>query len=113
MMAKAMASPGVIGIFAGAIGFIFLWPKTAKEGFSRIAASGICSHFFGDALLRTIVHFAEWIPPDEIRAGAYLVAGLPAWWLMGAIIRYFKSTEDKDIKQIAEDVRKSLKEGQP
>lgn len=105
-MAKAMISPGLIGVFAGALGFVFLWPSSAKEGFSRIAASGICSHFFGDALLRTIVHFADWIPPDEIRAGAYLLAGLPAWWILGAALRYFKSTQDKDIQQIIHDMEK-------
>lgn len=107
---KALASPGVIGVLAGAVGFLFLWPKDRKEGFSRLVASGITSHFLGDALLRTIVHFAPWIPPEEIRAGAYLLAGLPAWWILGAVIKYL--SRGNDIKQIVQDVKGVLKNEQ-
>lgn len=103
---KALASPGVIGILGGALGFLILWPKTAKEGFSRLVVSGISSHFFGDAVLRTIVEFAEWIPPEEIRAGAYLIAALPAWWILGAILKYL--SRGNDIKQIAQDVKEMM-----
>jgi len=103
---KALASPGVIGVLAGAIGFLFLWPKDKKEGFSRLAVSGISSHFFGDAVLRTIINFAPWIPADEIQAGAYLIAALPAWWLLGALLKYLN--RGNDIKQIAQDVKEMM-----
>lgn len=103
---KILASPGAIGVLAGAVGFLFLWPKNAKEGFSRIAVSGMSSHFFGDAVLRTIVNFAPWIPAKEIQAGAYLLAALPAWWILGAVIKYLG--RGKDIKEMAQDVKDVL-----
>lgn len=103
---KILASPGVVGVLGGAVGFLFLWPKSRKEGFSRIAISGMSSHFFGDAVLRTIVNFAPWIPKDEIQAGAYLIAALPAWWILGAVIKYLN--RGQDIKEIAGDVKEML-----
>lgn len=103
---KILASPGVVGVLGGAVGFLFLWPKNRKEGFSRIVVSGMSSHFFGDAALRTIVNFAPWIPSEEIRAGAYLIAALPAWWILGAVIKYLN--RGQDIKEIAGDVNEML-----
>lgn len=100
---KVLATPGVIGVVGGALGFLFLWPKDRKEGFSRLLVSGLSSHFFGDAVLRTIVKFADWIPADEIQAGAYLIAALPAWWILGGVMKYL--AQGKDIKQMAEDVK--------
>ena len=106
-LAKLASSPGAIGILGGALGFAVLWPKTAREGICRIAVSGLSSHFFGDATLRTIINFAPWIPADEIQAGAYLLAALPAWWILGAVIRYLN--RGQDIKEIANDVKEVLK----
>lgn len=104
---KALASsPGAIGVLAGAIGFMILWPKTAKEGVCRIAVSALSSHFYGNAVLRTIVNYAPWIPSDEIQAGAYLLAALPAWWVLGAVIKYLG--RGQDIKEIAKDVKEVL-----
>jgi len=103
---KVLVAPGVIGILGGAVGFLFLWPKDRKEGFSRLFVSGLSSHFFGDAVMRTIVNFAPWIPDKEIQAGAYLIAALPAWWILGAIIKYL--SRGKDIKEIAQDVKDAV-----
>lgn len=106
-LAKAAAAPGVIGILGGAIGFLFMWPASAREGFARIVASGICSHFFGPAVLRTIVHFAEWIPVEEMRAGAMLIAALPGWWIFGGLFKWLG--KNQDIKQMADDVIEVVK----
>lgn len=103
---KILASPGAIGVLGGAAGFIFLWPKDAKEGFSRIAASAMSSHFFGDAVLQTIMHFAPWITPKEMQAGAYLIAALPAWWILGALIKYL--SKGRDIQEMARDAKEIL-----
>lgn len=97
---KAIATPTFVGIMAGAIGFMFLWPKTKKEGYIRIVASGLFSHLFGNAVLHTILHYADWISIEDMRAGAYLIAGLPGWFLLCAIFRYFENNKKKDISQL-------------
>lgn len=106
-LAKAAAAPGVIGMLGGAVMFMFMWPATRKEGFYRIAASGICSHFYGAAVLRTIIHFADWIPVEEIRAGSYLIAGLPGWWILGGLFIWLNKKQD--IKAMADDVIEVIK----
>lgn len=109
LMAKAISSPAIAGAFAGAVGFMFWWPTTKREGFSRLAASAICSHLFGDAWLRTIIHFASWIPLDEMRMGAYMMAGLPGWFILGAVIRYFKNNQTKDAAELTSSVIETAK----
>lgn len=108
ILAKVMASPGAIGIIAAGIAFMFKWPKTAREGVPRVIAHAACVYFFGDPVLRTIVHFAEWIPVEEMRIGAYLIAGLPGWFLLHGLFAYFKRNEDKDLKQVVKDVKDVL-----
>ena len=36
-----------------------------------------------------------------IAAPLMVLAGLPAWWILGAIVRWFDSRKDKDIGQLA------------
>ena len=100
------SSPAGMGILAGVVGFMFDWPATRKEGFCRLSASAVCSHFFGDAVLRTIINFMPWIPIEEIRTGAYLLAGLPAWFLLSALFHYFKKNQKKDIVRIVKGLKK-------
>jgi hypothetical protein len=105
VIVKALSSAGVIGAFAGALGFLFLWPKDRKEGFARIFFSGVSSHFFGEWVVRTIANYAEWIPISDIRPGAYMLAGLFGWFIGAAIFKYL--AKGKDIKEIANDVKDS------
>ena len=107
IIAKALTSAGVVGAFAGAVGFLFLWPKTRKEGFTRIFCSGLSSHYFGDWVMRTVFKWADWIPVDEVRPGAYMLAGLFGWFIGAAIFAYFG--KGKDIKEIADDVTSTVK----
>lgn len=109
-MAKALSSPGVIGVLAAGIAFMFKWPKTAKEGVPRVIAHAACVYMFGDPLLRTLVHFMPWVPIDEMKICAYLLAGLPGWFLLHALFQYFSHNEDKSIDKIAKDVSNALKE---
>ena len=109
-VAKAFMSPGVIGVLAAFIAFVFKWPKTAKEGVPRVIAHAACVYMFGDILLRTLAHFMPWVPMEEMRVGAYLLAGLPGWFLLHALFEYFRKNEDKSIDKIAKDVANALKE---
>jgi membrane associated rhomboid family serine protease len=103
MILKTLASAGVVGAFAGAVGFLFLWPKDRKEGFARIFFSGLSSHYFGEWVVRTVANFAEWIPLDDVRPGAYMLAGLFGWFIGAAVFKYF--SKGKDIQEIAKDVK--------
>ncbi len=96
----------VVGVISGALTFIFLWPKTPKEGFWRLVVAGISSHVFGNAVLRTITHFFDWIPAAEIQTGARMLAAFPGWWGLGILVHYFSKTENQDIKEIIDDWKK-------
>jgi hypothetical protein len=107
--AKLLASPGAIGVLAGALGFLFSWPSSKREGFCRIAAAGICSHFFGPGLLKTALHFAPWLAADDIQAACYLIAGLPAWWVLAWGFKWLEKRRDSDAGDVAAEIAAGTK----
>lgn len=107
--AKLMSMPAVMGMLAGVLGFMFMWPATKREGFSRLAASSICSHFFGASLLATAVHFLPWIPVTDMAAACYLIVGLPGWWILGWIFKWMQNRRDQDFGEVAHDAFEGAK----
>ena len=105
--AAAKLLPALFGILGATLVFLFYWPKTAKEGFTRLAAAGATSHFFGDPALRVVVHtFGDYVQADEIRSGVYFLVGGLGFFVVGAVVRWFKTREGKDIQQMVQDVKK-------
>ncbi|WP_286962845.1 hypothetical protein [Cupriavidus sp. UBA2534] len=113
------------GAVAAALGFLVLWPKTAKEGFARLVSSIIASMVFGPALVafvysrypdifasaRALAVAAGVNPQFGILyacAPLLVIAGLPAWWILGAVLRWFDKRRDKDIVEMAEDVKDAV-----
>lgn len=98
--------PTAFGIAGGALVFLFNWPKTPKEGFTRLVAAGVCSHFFGDAAVRLIVKlFGDYVVADEIRSGVYLLVGGVGFFVVGAVVRWFTNRRDKDIQDLIKDAK--------
>jgi hypothetical protein len=99
---------------------MFLWPSTRREAFARFASSIILSTILGPAL---VVVVRSWWPSlfeaakdvsvmygSEpalgflfIAAPLMVAAGLPAWWIIGAIVRWLDKRHDQDIGQLAHD----------
>jgi len=113
------------GAVAAALGFLVLWPKTAREGFARLASSIIASIVFGPPLVAFVysrypdvftsaraLAEASGVKPEFglLYAGAPLlvIAGLPAWWVLGAVLRWFDKRRDKDIAEIVQDARDAV-----
>jgi hypothetical protein len=38
-----------------------------------------------------------------VAAPVMVLAGLPAWWILGAVMRWFDKRRDKDIAELAHD----------
>src|SRR5437868_12599761 len=113
------------GAVAAGLGFMILWPKTKREGFARLVSSIIASMVFGPAL----VAFANSRFPDIFESGRALaaaagvhpeygllyvsapllvIAGLPAWWIIGATLRWFDRRSGEDIGEMVSDMRKGM-----
>jgi hypothetical protein len=95
------------GVIAVSLGFLVLWPKTAQEGVSRIAATILGSVLFGEALVSIIAHYVKWFPTSTVenKMLIYVLAGLPAWWILGACVRWLDSRKNKDIAELVNEVR--------
>lgn len=104
VIAKVLGSPGAIGIIAGAAGFLFSWPATRREGFCRIAASGLSSIFLGPLLLQSALHFIPWFTLEHAAPACYLISGLPAWWAGHWAFRWLDNRREKDIGEVASDI---------
>jgi hypothetical protein len=113
------AVPVAAGLAATGLGFLFLWPKSAREAASRFvctllvcAVAGPClaiaAYCWWPALFASAGQAAAMAGgPAELgvlpAAPFLVVAGLPAWWLLGALILWFDRRRSKDIGEIAHD----------
>lgn len=85
------------GAIAVGIGFAIVWPRTAKEGVSRIIATIATSVLAGEAFVAWVyaqpqLDFLPHTHKTELLLT--VVAGLPAWWILGYLAkRLIKSTE--------------------
>lgn len=110
---------------AVAVGFLFLWPKTLKEAFVRITCTILASSMFGPFMVMalhswwpTLFNSSKTIAAEAgmdanlgllfLAAPVMVVAGLPAWWVMGAIVRWLDRRRHQDIGELINDARKVL-----
>lgn len=124
---KIFGLPVLASAIATSLGFIFMWPKTLKEAFFRFLCTILSSVVLGPVL---VVIARNWSPGlfDSARATAAMygtdpalgflfiaaplmvLSGLPAWWVLGAIVRWFDKRRDKDIAEIAADAAQGVKD---
>lgn len=124
---KFFGIPVLAGAAATSLGFMFMWPKTKKEAFTRFFVSTLFSILFGPAL---VVAVRSWWPTlfDSakdvaalygsdpavgflfIAAPLMVAAGLPAWWVLGATVRWLDKRKDKDIGELARDAAAIVKD---
>ena len=86
---KLFGVPVLAGAAATSLGFMFMWPQSTREAFIRFFSSIIISTFIGPALV---------------------AAGLPAWWVLGACVRWFDRRRGKDIGELAADAAAVVKD---
>lgn len=123
---KLFGIPLFTGTAATALGFMFMWPKSPKEAFIRIGSTILFSTIFGPALVITLrstmpslfeaareVAILYGADPALgflfIAAPVFVAAGLPAWWLMGATVRWLNKRRKKDIGELALEVSEQLR----
>ena len=97
---KLLALAGAIAV---ALGFLVLWPKTAREGVSRIASTLAGSILGGKPLLAYVTTHYTWYPAVDGEMLVYVVAGLPAWWVLGVGVRSFNRYRGKDARAVIAD----------
>ncbi len=94
------------GVLAVAISFAFLWPKTAKEGVTRIGCTILGSILFGSTLLNWVYATLPFWPHDhEAAMPVYVAAGLPMWWALGWVFHYLDARKAKDFAEIIKEVK--------
>ncbi|MCS0592573.1 hypothetical protein ACFQ09_23425 [Massilia norwichensis] len=123
---KLAAVPLVAGLAATGLGFLFLWPKSGREAAARFACTllacavagpclAIAGYCWWPALFASSGQFAILAGgPAELgvllAATPFLVlAGLPAWWIVGALLLWFERRRSKDIAEIAHDAAEAVR----
>lgn len=124
-LAKYFGTQLLLGAVATALAFIVLPPKTKTEFIGRMACTLLASYLFGPMLVSA---FHTWFPglfesaaavavlngQDAsfgvlyIAAPLQVVAGMPAWWIIGAFMRWFDKRRGADIADMWNDARSTL-----
>lgn len=113
------------GALAAALGFLVLWPRTMKECFARLFSTIVASSVFGPVLV-VQMHSAhpELFASASTVAALYglepalgllfvatpllVIAGLPAWWLIGAVLRFIERDGDSWLGALAQWLKRKL-----
>ena len=124
---KIFGIPVLAGAAAAALGFLIMWPRTLKEAFIRLACT-IMTSAIGGPLLVIAMH--SWWPTLFVSAGEVaalsgsgremgflfvaspflVIAGLPAWWIVGGIVRWLDKRSGKDIAEIVRDAAQAVRD---
>ena len=124
---KLVAVPFAAGLAATGLGFLFLWPKSGREAAARFACTllactvagpilAIAAYCWWPALFASSGQFAILAGgPAEmgvlmVAAPFLVLAGLPAWWIVGAVLLWFERRRSKDIAEIAHDAAEAVRQ---
>jgi hypothetical protein len=124
---KIFGIPVLAGAVATALAFLFMWPKTMKEAFIRftfsILFSGLAGpfvvfavHSWWPALFDSAKEVAKLSGADPalgilfVGAPLLVISALPAWWIIGGLVRWFDKRKDQDLAQMAGDAAHAIKE---
>jgi hypothetical protein len=121
------AVPLAAGLAATGLGFLLLWPKSGREALARFVCTLLACSVAGPCL--AIAAYCWWPAlfasagqaavlaggPAELgvllAAAPFLVlAGLPAWWVLGALLLWFERRRSKDIAEIAHDAAAAVRQ---
>lgn len=126
-LVQLLALPVGAGAAATALTFLFMWPRTRREALVRLTCS-VCTAALLGPLLLVALH--SWWPTlfESARILAVLygapaalgvlvvacpvlvLAGLPAWWLLGAIVLWLEHRRGKDIGELVHDAAQVVRE---
>jgi hypothetical protein len=122
---KYIGLPAIAGAMSAGLGFAVLWPKTAKEAAARFTTAILSSCLFGPFAIASL--HAKWpelfasaaqmavqsdMPPlvgwVAVVAPLLVLCGLPAWWVLGWVMRALDKRKDKDLGEIVDEVKGKL-----
>lgn len=116
----------VAGVLAATLGFMFMWPKTMREAFVRFFCAIASSFFFGPmlamgahswwpGLFTSAREFGTQYAGDPLlgvlvaAAPFFVMAALPAWWVLGALVLWLDRRRGKDLAEMATDAADVVK----
>lgn len=119
---KLFGVPIVSAAAASALGFMVLWPKTPREAALRVLTTAVFSLVFGPVLVfmlhsqfpdlfasarqvATLAGMHHEVGLLAIAGPVMVVAGLPAWWILGAVVLWLERHKHRDIGELVDDVR--------
>ncbi|WMD20917.1 hypothetical protein RAS12_00670 [Achromobacter seleniivolatilans] len=121
---KVAMAYGIPAAVAAMLGLLIMPPRTVREFTVRTVSTVACSFLFGPALASAVIAWKPglmdamtWLArhgagtDDALLAKFYvlgpsmLLAGLPAWWVLGAYMRWMASMRQKGVLQWVAELR--------
>ncbi|QDJ52795.1 hypothetical protein CBR69_21990 [Bordetella hinzii] len=124
---KLAAAFGLPAALAAILGMLIMPPRSAREFVTRTVCTVVSSFVFGPMLAIAVLSWrptladqAHWLAQragtgeDGLLAMLYmlgpcmLLAGLPAWWVLGAYMRWMARMREQGVLAWLEDLRNRL-----
>lgn len=117
---KIFGVPVLAGAAAAALAFLFMWPRSMREAAIRLTCTIMSSaiigpfvviavHTWWPSLFTSAASVAGLYGSDPamgflfVAAPMLVMSGLPAWWIIGAIVLWLDKRRGKDIGELAHD----------
>lgn len=127
---KIITSLFGVGFVVTVMGFLVMWPKTMREAAVRAFFTLAGSAFVGPAVVAGAYHqwpgifgagvqLAEkiglepWFGLFMVGAPLLAMAGLPFWWIVGAIVLWFDKRKGKDAGELVREAAADVKAAMP
>ncbi|MGZ8317516.1 MAG: hypothetical protein ACXWVD_00305 [Telluria sp.] len=119
---KFFGGIAVASAVASMLGFLLMWPRSAREAAVRLTCTFIASSCVGPFLVVALHSRAPelfdsgrqmallvGLPADAglvfVSSPLLVAAGLPAWWILGALVRWLDKRKGADLGQLVYDAR--------
>lgn len=123
---KVAAAHGAFAALAAVLGLLIMPPRTRQEFVVRTVSTVICSFAFGPAVAAAVLAYfptltesLAWLAhhgggDDELLAKLYvlgpcsLLAGLPAWWVLGAYMRWMARMKEQGLPAWVAEIKEMV-----
>lgn len=113
-LVKLYGFKAAIGMVGAAMLYIVLPPLNSdgtfnkREFVARLACAGVFSCLLGSTVYQLLCAQLPTVGAMVNASAVDLVVGAPAWWVSRAVALWFQRRSDKDIAELARDVKETL-----
>ena len=111
---KAAGIKASFGMAGAAVLYMMMPPErpdgtfNRREFAARLAVAGLCSLLLGDWVVDVLNGLTPWLKAGAHPHPFWVASGAPGWWVSRWVALWIYKRRDKDIGEVADDIKKEV-----